>query len=195
MTLFLLGLLIFFAAHAAAWPKGLRAGAVERMGLGPWKGLYALVSIAGFALIIIGWPEARASAPQLYTPPTWMAHIALVLVPIAFIFLAAAYMPTGRIKQAVKHPMLLSVKVWALAHLLANGDLAGVILFGSFLAWAAATRISLARRERAGLSQAPVAGPNAMLGDGLAVVVGLGAAAVFIFVLHAMWIGVPVWPG
>lgn len=191
MTLFLAGLVIFLGSHTAAWPKGLRDGLVKRLGAGGFKGLYSVIALAGFALIIVGWPEARTAAPILYEPPMWMKHIALVLVPIGLILLAAAYTPTGRIKAAVKHPMLTAVKAWAFAHLLANGDLASVLLFGGFLAWAVGARISIARRERAGLSAPPVAGPNALLGDGLAVVIGLGASAALIFDLHARLFG---WP-
>jgi uncharacterized membrane protein len=196
MTLLVLGLVLFLGVHAAQWPKGLRAGAVARMGLGPWKGLYSLASIAGFALIIIGYGEARLTAPLiLYEAPTWAKHLSLVLAPIAFILLAAAYAPAGRIKAAVKHPMVLGVKVWALAHLLANGDLASVLVFGAFLAWAVGTRLSLARREKAGLASPPVAGPHALIGDGAAIVGGLAASAAFIIWLHPLWIGVAVWPG
>lgn len=189
------GLAAFLVVHMAQWPKGFRAGMVRRLGAGPWKGLYSLLSLAGFALIVWGYGQARAAgSPVLYVPPSWASHVALLLVPLSLILLAAAYTPTGSIKQTVKHPMLAGVKLWAAAHLLANGDLASVTLFGAFLAWAAADRVSVARRERAGLAAPPKAGRNALLGDALAVIIGLGAAFALVHWLHPILFGVPAWP-
>lgn len=194
MALLMAGLVLFLGVHAAQWPKGFRARMVERIGLGPWKGLHSLLSLAGFVLIVIGYGEARPEAPLLYEPPIALKHLALLLVPIGFVLLAAAYMPTGVIKQTIKHPMLAAVKLWALAHLLANGDLASLLLFGAFLAWAVGTRISIAKREKAGLAPPPRAGKNAFVGDAGAVIVGLAAAGATVVWLHPWLFGVSALP-
>lgn len=186
MTLLILGLILFLGVHsvsivAPAWRDAMQS----RLGEGPWKGLYSLISIAGFALIIFGYGLARQDPVLLYAPPTWLRHLALLLLVPVFPLLLAAYLP-GRIKTAAKHPMLLCVKLWATAHLLANGNAADVLLFGGFLAWAVADRISFKRRVQRPLPGAP-AGP---LNDAIAVVGGLGLYALFIFGGHAWLIGV-----
>lgn len=165
MTLFLLGLAIFFGAHLfTAFARDARAGLIARLGEGPYKGLYSLVSIAGFALIVMGW--SGAGAGLLYAPPPWMRHVAYGLNLIAFILLAAAYLPAGKIAAAVKHPMLAGVKIWALAHLLVNGEVRSVILFGAFLAYAVADRIAVKRRG------APVRAAGPARNDLIAVIAG-----------------------
>ena len=133
MTLLILGLLIFLGVHSTSiFAPGWRTAQIKRRGDAAWKGVYALVSLAGFALLIYGYGVARQLPVVLYTPPTFTRHIALLLMLPVFPLLFAAYLP-GRIKAAAKHPMLLAVKLWALAHLLANGTLHDVILFGAFL--------------------------------------------------------------
>src|SRR5690606_13802301 len=122
----------------------------HRVGEGPWKGLYTLVALAGFGLMVAGYSAVRQHPVLLWTPPVAMRHVAALLMLPVFVLLLAAYLP-GRIQRAARHPMLVAVKLWALAHLLANGGLADVLLFGGFLAWAVADRISLKRRAQAGL--------------------------------------------
>jgi uncharacterized membrane protein len=181
------GLVLFLGIHSVAiFVPGARERAIRAMGAGAWKGLYALVSLAGFVLLCYGFSVARQSPLLLYSPPHWLRHVALLLMLPVFPLLFAAYLP-GRIKAAVKHPMLVAVKTWALAHLLANGGLADLVLFGSFLAWAVADRISLKRRP----AVAPLrsAAPRAW-NDAAAVVLGLIVYAVTIGWLHLRLFGV-----
>ena len=143
MTYLILGLIIFFGAPLFSTFRSRAPGRdiKAKLGYGPFMGLYSLVSIAGFVLIVWGYGAARP-APILYSPPAGLAHLNLALMLPAMILLVAAYMPTGRIKKAVKHPMLAAVKIWALGHLLANGELNSVLLFGSFLAYGVIDRIA-----------------------------------------------------
>jgi uncharacterized membrane protein len=188
-----LGLVIFFGTHLFSAYRSREPGKDIRakMGQGPYMGLYSLVSIAGFALIVWGYGAARP-APILYMPPVWFAHINLVLMLFAMVFLVAAYMPTGHIKKAVKHPMLLAVKIWATGHLLANGELNSVLLFGSFLAYGVLDRIAVKKRGDNG--PGPDVKANVM-GDVGAVVVGLGAYAAIAHWLHPILFGVSALPG
>lgn len=187
MTLFLFGLLIFFGAHLwTAFARKGREGLIRTLGAGPYKGLYSLVSIAGIALIVIGWSDADATV--LYAPPVWMKHVAFVLVFIALILLAAAYLPKGKIAAAAKHPMLAGVKIWAFAHLLANGEVRSFILFGAFLAYGVIDRIAVKKRGE----PTPAAGPVA--NDVIAVAVGAAAWAAIYFYLHPYIAGVALRP-
>ena len=186
MTLFIVGLILFLGTHSLAiFAPSWRARAIERSGEGPFKGLYAVVSIAGFALLVWGYGEARMTTPVLYTPPTGLRHLALLLMLPVFPLLLATYLP-GRIKAAVKHPMLTAVKTWGLAHLLSNGTLADVLLFGGFLAWAVVDRISIKRRAAA----ATPAAPGSIFNDIIAIVAGLALYVGFIFGLHQWLFGV-----
>lgn len=187
MAIFLLGLIIFFGAHlwTALARKG-REALVAKFGAGPYKGIYSLVSIAGFVLIIVGWPNADASV--LYTPPAFSRHIAYLLVLVALILLAAAYLPKGKIAAAVKHPMLAAVKVWAFAHLLANGEVRSIILFGAFLAYAVVDRIAVKRRN------APTPAAGSAVNDLFAIAVGAFAWAAIYFQLHLYLAGVALRP-
>lgn len=188
MGILVLGLVLFLGSHSlriAASPW--RGRMVERLGEKPWKGLVSLVSVAGFALLVWGYAVARQQPVVLWTPPRGMNHAAALLTAIAFVMLAAAYVPRNAIKARLRHPMVLSVKVWALAHLLANGTLADVVLFGSFLVWAVLDFRSARQRDRAEGAM-PVAGTLA--GSLGALVIGLAAWAVFAFWLHGAWIGV-----
>ena len=187
MTLLILGLLIFLGVHSTSiFAPGWRAAKTERRGDAVWKGLYSLVSVVGLALLIYGYGVARQSPVVLYTPPTFTRHIALLLMLPVFPLLFATYLP-GRIQAAAKHPMLLAMKLWALAHLLANGTLHDVILFGAFLAWAVADRISVKRRAVA--RKIPGAPPTPV-NDVIAIVGGLATYAVFVFWAHLRLIGV-----
>ena len=186
MTYLTIGLLVFLGVHsvaivAPAW----RDQTAARIGKGAWMGLYSLVSIAGFVLLIWGYGLARQHPVQLYSPPVWTRHLAALLMLPVFPLLLAAYLP-GRIKTALKHPMLAAVELWAFAHLIANGTLADVLLFGGFLAWAVADRISYSRRPVRPLHTAP----PSKLNDLIAVVAGLVIYFAFAFWLHVRWIGV-----
>ena len=177
MTLFLLGLIVFFGAHLfTSIAREARAGLISKLGAGPYKGLYSLVTLAGFILIIVGWRSADAGV--MYTPPDALRHVTYLLVPIAFILLAAAYLPAGKIAAVTKHPMLAGVKIWAFAHLLSNGEVRSVILFGSFLAYAVIARIAAKRRD------APVRAAGPVMNDLIAVIVGMAAAAIVALYAH-----------
>ena len=187
MTLLLLGLILFLGIHTLTTLREPRAALIGRLGEGPYKGLYSLVSAAGLVLIVWGFARYRDTAyVQIWAPPTWLHPVVLVLMWLAFVALAAAYSPAGWIKGMLRHPMLVGIKSWALAHLLANGDLGALILFGVFLAWAVYDRIAVKRRGDAG---APRSGFTA--GDGIALVVGSIAYAAM-FWLHPILIGVPI---
>ncbi|HEY5756012.1 MAG TPA: NnrU family protein [Steroidobacter sp.] len=191
MLYLILGLVIFLGVHSVEIVSPtFRSRAVAQLGEGPYKGIYSLLSIIGFVLLIWGYGVARQNPILVYAPPIWMRHLTLLLMLPVFPLLLAAYLP-GRIKAAVKHPMLAAVKMWAFAHLLANGMLADLLLFGGFLLWAVADRISVKRRAVV----RPVPGPPpSKYNDLIAVVVGLALYVVFVFWLHAKWIGVPILP-
>jgi uncharacterized membrane protein len=194
MTLLLIGLLLFLGTHAFTMARGQRAGLVARLGPGAYKVGYSLLSVLGIALIVVGYGQYRGNGYiPVWDPPVWTRHMALLLVWFAFVFVAAAYLP-GRIKRTLKHPMLAGVKVWALAHLLANGDLGSIILFGAILVWAVAARISVKRRDEAVPHGAPPEPPSGLRNDALAVAVGTVAYLAFVVWLHPFLIGVPVLP-
>jgi len=187
MSLLIVGLVLFLGVHSVAiFAPGLRAGTTHALGEGAWKGLYALVSLAGFVLICYGFGLARQAPVVLYSPPAWLRYPAVILMLPVFTLVLAAYLP-GRIKTAAKHPMLAAVKLWAFAHLLANGMLADVLLFGGFLAWAVADRISLKRRST---PQAPPSAPPGRWNDAIAVVLGLAIYALLIGWAHLRLFGV-----
>lgn len=189
MAILVLGIIIFLGMHLVrVVAPGFRAGIIESRGKGTWMGLYTIVSLVGLCLIIYGFGQARGETGMLYDPPIFLRHIALLLMLVAFIVLAAGFLPAGRIAVAVKHPQVLSIKIWALAHLLANGETSSVLLFGSFLAWAVILRISLKRRERAGEKVLPVF--RSTRNDVLAVLIGLVAFVLFVWKLHELLIGV-----
>lgn len=179
MSLLIVGLVLFLGVHSVAiLAPAFRTRAIQRLGEGTWKGLYALLSLIGFVLICYGFGMARQAPVILYSPPTWLRHVALLLMLPVFPLIVAAYLP-GRIKAAAKHPMLAAVKLWAFAHLLANGMLADVLLFGGFLAWAVVDRISMKRRA---VPQALRTAPPGPWNDAIAVVLGLA-----IYVLLIEW--------
>ncbi len=194
MLILILGLILFLGTHALSMARETRAGLIARLGEGPFKGLYSAVSLIGLVLIVYGFGVYRASGyVQVWNPPVWTQHLALALMPVAFVLLAAAY-TRGRIRRAAKHPMLAAVKVWALAHLLANGDLGSMLLFGLFLAYAVVDRIAVKRRapEAHAHEEVVVSGWGA---DIAAVAIGLGLYLAFAFWLHPLLIGVSVMPG
>ncbi len=189
MALFLVGLVVFFGIHSVsiAAPHW-RTRQLALRGEGAWKGLYSVVSLVGLVLLIVGYGQARRAGVILYQPPVYLRHVALLLMLPVFPLLFAAYFP-GRIKAATKHPMLVAIKLWAFAHLLANGSLADVLLFGVFLAWAVADRISVKRRATADAHAIPGAPPRA-INDVIAIVLGLVVYAAFLGGVHRWLIGV-----
>src|ERR1700727_1027079 len=177
MMILILGLMVFLGIHSISIATpGVRARAVASMGPNGWRGFYSLVSVAGFVLILYGFHLARQAPIVLYLPPAWMRHVTFFLMLPVFPLIIATYLP-GRIKMAMKHPMLAAVKFWALAHLLSNGMLADVLLFGAFLVWAVADRISVKRRPV--LRVVRTAPPRAW-NDAVAVVLGLAVYALLI---------------
>ena len=188
MPVLILGLVLFLGTHSVRMAAGdWRARMVARIGDGPWKGLYTVVSLIGFVLIIWGFGLARQNPVVLWYPPEWLRHVAIALNLIAFILFAAYLVPAGRMKARLGHPMLLSVKVWAFAHLIANGTLADVVLFGTFLIWAIADFAANRRRDRAA-GTIRVAGPAR--NDVIAVVVGILIWAAILWRVHEWVIGV-----
>ncbi len=184
----ILGLVIFLGVHSvsiAAEPWRNRMA--FRLGEWTWKGLYSVIAIIGFVLIIHGYGLARLDPTWLYMPPLWMRHVSFLLLLPVFPLLLAAYFP-GRIQATLKHPMLVAVKLWALAHLLTNGTAADVLLFGSILAWAVADRISLKRRTPRPIPGLPRAGWN----DAIALAGGLIIYVAFVLWLHRILIGMPL---
>jgi len=187
MTYLIAGLLLFLGVHSIAIvAPGWRDGMAARLGDAPWKALYSIVSVIGFVMLVHGYGLARADPQVLYTPPTWMRHVAALLMLPVFPLLLSTYLP-GRIKAAVKHPMLTATKAWALSHLLVNGNLADVLLFGGFLAWAVADRIAVGRRAvpRRIRATAP-----SRLNDAIAVIGGLAIYVIVIAWAHQRFLGV-----
>ena len=189
MLQLIVGLILFIGMHSVsivALPLRDRLAARSELG---WKAVYSIVSLAGFILIIKGYAELRQSPTILYSTPFWLRHIAMLLMLPVFSLFIAPYFP-GRISQATKHPQLIAVKAWALSHLLVNGMLADVILFGTFLAWAVADRISMKSRPTRPVPGAPASAAN----DVIVIVVGLGVYVAFLLWLHRFFIGIPLLP-
>ncbi len=188
MELMVAGLIVFLGVHSVrVFAEPLRAQAIARLGEKPWKGVYALLSLAGFALLVYGYGLARQSPVVVWTPPRGMAHLAALLTLVSFVFLVAAYVPGNGIKARLHHPMVLGVKVWALAHLLANGTLADMVLFGAFLLWSVLLFRASRQRDRA---QGTVYPPGRHAATWITLVVGVAAWLVFAFWGHARLIGV-----
>jgi uncharacterized membrane protein len=188
MVYLILGLVIFLGAHSLRiYGEGWRTRTIARVGEKRFKGVYSLLSLTGFVLLIYGFGVARETPTMLWNPPVAMRHVAALLTLLAFILLAASHGKANAIKARVHHPMVLAVKTWALAHLLANGSLAHVVLFGSFLAWAVADFIASRRRDRSLGTQYPAGTPA---GTAIAVVSGTLTWAVFAFFLHGWLIGI-----
>lgn len=186
MTLLILGLALFLGIHTFTTMRGARAAVIGRLGEGGYKGLYSLLAAVGLVLIVIGFGRYRSGGYiQIWNPPHALFHpFSLFLLWFAFVSLTAAYAPAGRIKSLLRHPMLVAVKAWALSHLLVNGDLGSMLLFGGLLAWAIYDRIAVKKRGEPG---APAAGWS--LNDLLVVLIGT-VAYVAMFWLHDTLIGV-----
>ena len=188
MAILILGLVIFLGLHSVRIVgEGWRTQTIRRIGAQPWKGVYSIASLVGFGLIVWGFGLARQQPLQLWSPPAGMRHLAALLTLVAFVLLVAAYVPGNAIKARVHHPMVLAVKIWALAHLLANGNLAHLLLFGSFLLWAVFNFSAARRRDRLAATVYPPGQRSATI---TTLVVGVAAWAVFAFWLHGLLIGV-----
>lgn len=198
MTWLLLGLVLFLGAHSTRiFADGWRTKTMEAWGEKPFKGVIALVSLVGFYGLIVGYAQVRMEPIAIWQPPIATRHISVLLMLFASILLVAAYIPANHFKVRLGHPMVLSVKVWALAHLLANGNLADLLLFGAFLAWSVMNFKSARARDRANAEsqtlvldesvQATLPKTSATL---IAVVVGAGLWTLITFVLHAKVVGV-----
>jgi uncharacterized membrane protein len=188
LAILILGLVLFIGTHLVTTQRATRAALIARVGEGPYKGLYSAASIIGVVLIGWGFGIYRATGwIDVWYPPGWTRHLAALLVLIASICVVAAYSP-GRIKVTLKHPMLVGVKLWAFAHLMSNGDLGSIILFGSILGWAVVDRISLKRRTDPGGLPIPVGG---IAKDVVAVIGGTALFLVLGFLFHPYVVGVP----
>ena len=184
MLVLIAGLVVFFGVHSVRMAAGGFREAQIAANPGRWRAVYSLASLAGFALIIWGWALFRPEAPEVYQAPAWGRHAASALVLVAFILLVASSLPAGYLKRWVKHPMLAGVILWAIGHLLANGDLASVLLFGSFLAYSLVNRVAVISR---GDPTTAVIQPRS---DYIAIGVGIVAFAVFALWLHGWLFGV-----
>ena len=188
LAVLILGLVVFIGSHALTMARGARAALAARLGEVPYKIVYSLVAILGIALIAWGYGEYRATGwIQIWNPPAFMRHVTVALMWPSIVCIAAAYSP-GQIKKTLKHPMLVGVKLWAFAHLLANGDLGSIVLFGSILGWAVVDRISLKRRSDPGAPSIPIGGWK---NDVVAVIAGTLVYLALGFVFHPLVIGVP----
>ena len=184
MTLLILGIVVFLGVHLLPTFHDVRETLIGRLGENGYKALFSLLSIVGFVLLV--WGFAKAPVVQVWSPPYWTRYVAMVLMLPVFVLLIAAYVP-GQIKAKVKHPFVDAISTWALAHLIANGDLASIILFASFLAYAVYDRITLKRRAATGVVTVPATGPPS--NDVIAVVVGVVLYLAFLFWLHPLLIG------
>ena len=188
LTYLIAGLVLFLGVHSIRmFANDWRTRTLVRLGEKPFKGVYALVSIVGFVFLVWGYGQARQQGVMLWNPPTAMRHIAALLTLVSFVLLAAAYVPGNQIKAKLHHPMVLGIKVWALAHLLANGPLADTVLFGSFLVWSVLLFAASRKRDRRDqiVYATGTAGATA-----ITVVVSVVAWVVFAFWLHRLLIGV-----
>lgn len=185
MIVLVVGLILFLGMHlTAVLVPGWRAARIAAWGTGRWKTLYSLVSLAGLVCIVIGYSQTRYSPIVIYSSPVWLRSLSLLLMLPVFPLLIAAYIP-GKIRAGLKHPMLVAVRAWALAHLLANGMLADILLFGSLLAWSVAVQVSLKSRPAATATTLP-----GRLNDATAIIIGVVLFLIFVFVLHRVLFGV-----
>ncbi len=188
LSILVLGLVVFLGAHVFVSFRAARADVIARVGLYAYRGAFALVSLAGLVLIVWGYAQYRSHGwVQIWSPPAFMRHITIGLMLFATIFVTAAFVPS-HIKAKLKHPMLAGVKTWALAHLLSNGDLGSMLLFGAFLAWGVYARIAAKRRGDLGFTTAPAGWTN----DAIVVCIGVVVYLALGFAFHPAIIGVPV---
>ncbi len=188
MLVLILGLALFLGVHSTRiFADGWRTQMIARMGPLPWKGLYAIVSIASFVVIVWGFRMARRDTVVLYATPPWAVHVTALLMVLAMILLVSAYIPRNWFKAKFHHPMVLGVKTWAVAHLLSNGEAVNVVLFVAFLLWAALSFRAARQRDRANNT---VYAPGNAVGTSITVAAGLVAWSVFALLLHGPLIGV-----
>ncbi len=188
MTVLILGLVLFLGVHSVRiFAEGWRTAQIAKRGAGAWKGLYTIVSLLGFGLIVWGYGLARAQPVALWAPQLWARHLASLLMLLSLILLVAAYVPKNGIKSWLHHPMVLGVKLWALAHLLANHTLADLLLFGSFLVWAVLDFRAARQRDRAAATVYP---RGTLAGTLITVAAGGLVWALFAFWAHAWLFGV-----
>lgn len=188
MFALILGLAVFLGVHSVRIAAdGWRSQTITKVGERRWKGIYAIASLVGFALVVWGYGLARQSPVMIWNPPVWTRHLAALLVLLSFILIAAAYVPRNHFKAAAGHPMYLGTKVWALGHLLANGTLADVLLFGSFLVWAIFGFTTARARDRRNAVTYPA---GTLAGTSKAVAGGVLVWVLFSFWLHGPLIGV-----
>ena len=206
MTWLIIGLILFLGAHSIRMvADDWRTQAIASWGEKPFKGVYSLLALVGFYAMVTGYAEARLQTVALWTPPIATRHVSVLLMLFASVLMAAAYVPRNHLKMRMGHPMVLSVKVWALAHLLANGNLADVVLFGSFMVWSVFNFKAARARDRAAAPEAlrlqadgaentnavpgdqPIANTTATL---LTVLIGVALWALFVFYLHVQLVGV-----
>jgi uncharacterized membrane protein len=191
MTQLILGLILFLGAHSVRiWADGWRNRTIEAYGDKAFKGIHALVSLLGFYLLVVGYGEARLQTVALWNPPIFTKHISILLMQLSSILLVATYVPRNHLKIRLGHPMVLSVKVWALSHLLANGNLADLLLFGSFLIWAVLNFRSARARDRVLLDESESTVQPKLLATLITLVAGMAIWALITFVLHAKVVGV-----
>lgn len=187
MVILIIGLVLFLGAHSVRMlAPHWRERKIESIGKNAWQGIYSVASLGSLAIVIYGYAYARSDAPVIYITPDWMPHLAFLLMAISFVSMMVGNLPPGRLKPILKHPMLLAVIIWAFTHLLVNGDLASIILFGSLLAWSIWNRISVGQRK-----EAPPQ-PGSVIYDLAAIVSGLVIWALFIWKVHEWLIGVPL---
>ena len=186
MSILITGLIVFLGIHSVRmFAPAIRTNVIEARGENAWKGIYTLISFAGLALMIWGYGQARLDNSYFYSPPLGLMHLQLLLMVPVMILLVASQLPAGKIKKAVKNPMLIAVKLWAIGHLLVNGDLASILLFGGFLVWAVFLVINTKKRGETMPEETVVRS------DIIAVVAGVVLWAAFAFWLHEWLIGVP----
>jgi uncharacterized membrane protein len=191
MMLLIAGLILFLGAHSVRiFADDTRTTMIEKIGQNKWKGIITLLSIAGFALLIIGYQQARMNPMPLWEPPVWGRHLAILLNLFAAILITAAYVPGNSIKARIGHPMVASVKIWALAHLLANGNLVDLVLFGTFLIWAVLDFRISRKRDR---TENVVRPAGTMSKNLLTVFIGVVIWAALLVYLHAYLVGVQPW--
>ncbi|OXS99582.1 NnrU family protein [Notoacmeibacter marinus] len=191
MLVLILGLIVFLGIHSVRIFAPAKVARREaQMGEGPYKGVYSIVSLIGFVLIVWGYGMAQDAPIPIWDPPMALRHLATGLMLFSFMALGIYMLPAGRLKPMFKHPMLIAIKIWALAHLLANGELASIILFGSFLAWAVADRISVKRRVGTG-GGAAIPASGSIGWDVAALIVGIVLYVVMLLWLHEWLIGIP----
>ena len=188
MTIMIIGLVLFLGMHGIRiYADGWRSAQIAKRGEAAWLGMFSVISLVGFILIIWGYGDARVTTSVLWTPPLWTKHLAALLILLSFVLITAAYVPGTRIKSIIGHPMIVGVKLWAFGHLITNGSLVDVILFGAFLVWAILDFRTSRRRDKAAGTRYAFVGVQR---DAIAVVIGLAIGLVFALYLHGMLIGV-----